>query len=73
MKSCPKCGGAMQRGFLLDEAKNRRRQTAWVPGEPVKSIWTGLKVPKGAAIPVVSLRCQRCGFLESYAGEVSGV
>ncbi len=48
-------------------------QSRWAPGEPNKSFWTGLKVPKGAAIPIVTLRCERCGFLESYAAEITGI
>lgn len=74
MKSCVKCGGAMQRGFVLDNTDQAAyAQARWVPGEPKKSFWTGLKVPKGAAIPIVTLRCERCGFLESYAAEVGGI
>jgi uncharacterized protein DUF6487 len=74
MKSCPKCNGTMQRGFVLDNAdQGAYKQARWVPGEPEKSFWTGLKVPKDASIPIVTLRCDRCGYLESYATEITGI
>ena len=64
----------MQVGFVLDNAaQGALMQSRWAPGEPNKSFWTGLKVPKGAAIPIVTLRCERCGFLESYAAEITGI
>ena len=73
MRSCAKCGGGMRRGFVLDNTDQAAfKQACWVAGEPVKSFWTGLKVPKDAMIPIVTLRCDRCGFLESYAAEISG-
>ena len=74
MKSCGKCGGTMQRGFVLDHTgQGAYAQSRWVPGEPKRSFWTGLTVSKNTAIPIVTLRCDRCGYLESYAGEVSGI
>ena len=73
MRSCPKCGGGMKRGFVLDSTgQGAYRQSVWVPGEPEKSFWTGLKARKDSRIPIVTLRCDRCGYLESYAGEISG-
>ena len=66
-RDCPKCGGAMAEGFLVDRTHGGAGVTAWVEGEPVKSVWTGLKLKGRARIDVSSWRCRRCGFLESYA------
>ncbi len=66
--SCPRCGGRFQDGFLLDlKHHNDSGQTSWVEGAPVKS-WLGtLKIKGRTRLPVKTLRCERCGFLESYA------
>ncbi|MDB4950621.1 MAG: hypothetical protein JWM27_3270 [Gemmatimonadetes bacterium] len=65
---CPKCEGKMERGFMVDAAANSSyAPPRWAPGQPEKSFWTGLKVDLKTALPVVTLRCTRCGFLESYA------
>lgn len=65
--SCPKCTGAMVAGFLPYESYGTRKPAAWVEGEPVRSIWTGLKLRGKRQLPIRSLRCARCGFLELYA------
>jgi predicted nucleic-acid-binding Zn-ribbon protein len=65
---CPKCGAAMEQGFLLDVGHaNAGRQSQWVAGEPEASFWLGLKVSDRPVLEVTTLRCTRCGFLESYA------
>ncbi len=63
---CPKCEGEMQRGFIPDYAYLHLRPSGWVGGSPRRSFWYGIKVPRGA-IPIVTFRCMRCGYLESYA------
>ena len=65
--SCPKCAGAMERGFVVDQGYGVVTVGEWVPGEPVKSFWTGLKLPGKTRLKVATWRCRRCGFLESYA------
>ena len=42
-------------------------QSQWAEGPPVRSMWTGIKLEKGAKHPVTTYRCPRCGYLESYA------
>jgi hypothetical protein len=64
---CPKCGGAMEEGFLLDRTHGGVGASAWVAGVPEKSFWTGLKLKGRAQLPVATWRCRRCGYLESYA------
>lgn len=57
----------MSEGFILDEAHGTHRVSRWQPGKPVRSIWTGIKQSKADQLAVATWRCDRCGFLESYA------
>lgn len=63
--SCPKCQGTMVEGFLLAERHGMPGVGAWAEGAPRKS-WFGVKAPK-KPLEIRTWRCQRCGFLESYA------
>lgn len=65
--TCPKCSIDMEEGFMIDHAYGERLSAEWIEGKPVKSFWTGVKVPTGANHPVVTYRCTRCGYLDSYA------
>jgi hypothetical protein len=70
---CPRCHRRMGSGFLLETGHhNARRVTQWVEGAPEKTFWTGLKLGERQVLPVISFRCPRCGYLESYA-RVSGI
>jgi len=64
---CPKCGNRMEEGFILDHTHGGRLQSAWVEGKPQRSFWTGIKMRGTSQHPVSTFRCERCGFLESYA------
>jgi predicted nucleic-acid-binding Zn-ribbon protein len=68
-KQCPKCGGAMADGFMVDNTHGGAAVASWVEGEPKKSFWVGLKLAGTTKIEITTWRCQRCGYLESYAGE----
>jgi hypothetical protein len=57
----------MENGFVPYNTESGFRQQNWWPGEPKKSFWTGLKVDADQVIPVKTLRCPKCGYLESYA------
>ena len=58
----------MSAGFLLPYARyDQSHPTHWVSGAPEKSFWTGTAVKKRHVLPVVTHRCDSCGFLESYA------
>ena len=57
----------MQAGYIVDTTESGLRQQQWCPGAPERSVWMGLKVKKGAAIPIITHRCANCGYLESYA------
>jgi len=65
--SCPRCSGSMEPGYTLDEGYGTRTVAKWVAGEPERSIRTGLKLRGKAQHDVVTYRCRRCGYLESYA------
>jgi uncharacterized Zn finger protein len=65
--NCPRCSGSMEVGFVVDEGYGTRTVEKWVAGEPERSMWTGLKLRGKAKQDVVTYRCKRCGYLESYA------
>lgn len=66
---CPKCNGAMQQGFVLDNTYGARIVSQWGRGAPLKSFWTGTQAPEGEVIPIGTYRCSSCGYLESFARE----
>ena len=67
-KSCPKCRGRMEEGFLPDWGDgNRLRTSQWQEGLPEKSFWFGLKTGDKRRYQIRSYRCTGCGYLESYA------
>jgi predicted nucleic-acid-binding Zn-ribbon protein len=64
---CPKCGGAMLDGFIVDEGYGKFDRARWQEGQPTRSWWGSLKVRKKELIGVTTARCRRCGYLENYA------
>lgn len=69
---CLRCGGPMEQGFVADKAHYSVPEVQkWVEGAPERSFWTGLKMKGREVLPVVTLRCDRCGCLESYANETA--
>ena len=65
---CPKCRQPMQPGYLLDGRDSGGRAVSeWVEGAPEKSFWVGLKIGERRVFKVTAFRCDRCGFLETYA------
>ena len=65
---CPRCGRTMHAGFVMDRGDyNAGLVSNWVEGPPEKSFWTGLKTKDRLVLPVTTYRCERCGYLESYA------
>jgi predicted nucleic-acid-binding Zn-ribbon protein len=64
---CPKCGSGMEQGFVFDNDHGNRRIGQWVAGAPLKSFWTGTKLPDKELVPIGTYRCSSCGYLESYA------
>ena len=67
---CPKCNGAMVRGFTCQREGPNRVLSTWEEGEPEKVGWLFRQVRKVSpdkSVPVSVFRCSACGFLESYA------
>lgn len=64
---CPKCGKSMEEGFVLDNTYGSRSASAWVEGEPEKSVWVGVKLHGKKAIEIAAFRCTGCGYIEQYA------
>jgi predicted nucleic-acid-binding Zn-ribbon protein len=70
---CPKCRSEMEVGFLADRGDgDAKYQSVWVRGVPEPG-FLGLtpKVWGRAQIKVLTYRCTRCGYLESYANDAA--
>jgi predicted nucleic-acid-binding Zn-ribbon protein len=65
---CAKCHAHMEVGYTpyFHGGGGYARQY-WYPGEPKSHFWTGLTVKKDQCVPITTLRCPNCGYLESYA------
>jgi hypothetical protein len=57
----------MTEGVVIDQSENGRGVAKCVEGPVEKSIWVGLKLKGKKQIETRTYRCNRCGFLESYA------
>jgi len=57
----------MAEGFVPDSIGGALLGSAWVEGKPEKNLLGSLKVKGKRTFPIVTLRCDACGFLESYA------
>lgn len=67
---CLRCKSTMSAGFILDRAnQNMGREQEWVEGPPDHSFWRGLKTKGHDSYKVTTYRCDRCGYLESFAVE----
>ncbi len=65
--NCSKCSGALVHGFTAELTGGPPMVGFWVEGEPKKA-WFGLRLPKQKEwIPIATLRCSVCGYIESYA------
>ena len=56
----------MAQGFIVDRGHGASYVAGWHPGEPDRR-WWGLKADRKQTIGISVYRCDRCGFLESYA------
>lgn len=65
---CLRCKGPMETGFVVDHGHaNAMQEQEWVEGEVQKSFWFGVRTKDREVIKVRTFRCERCGYLESYA------
>ncbi len=66
-KDCAKCGASMTEGFVLDAgSEGGGKVSRWIEGPPEKR-WWGFRLRGKKQIDVQTYRCNRCGYLESYA------
>ncbi len=68
--NCLRCRTPMESGVIGDATYGAKLQEQWTPGTPESSFWTGLKIDKRECVPVTTMRCPKCGALESYARAV---
>ncbi len=66
-RRCAKCDGAMREGFVIDSNHNASRVAQWAEGPPEYGILRLLKMRGRRKLPIRTLRCTKCGYLESYA------
>jgi hypothetical protein len=67
---CPKCSGHMEAGFIVDRAAGAANlQAKWVDGPAAPpNVWRhGVQLQGRKPVPVTTWRCDRCGYLESFA------
>jgi len=57
----------MAQGFIIDEGYGKKSVSTWVAGAPRKSFWFGLRLGGSERLEMSTYRCNRCGYLESYA------
>jgi predicted nucleic-acid-binding Zn-ribbon protein len=66
-KTCGKCGGRMAEGFTPEYTHHSSTKIEeWFEGAPERG-WFGLKLRGKRRMAVETYRCERCGYLESYA------
>ena len=67
--ACPKCNSDMEVGYIPDRVYDQNMVFVhdWVKGKPDPSFWGGFKTKDKPSFSVITYRCKKCGFLESYA------
>lgn len=65
--ACADCGGAMERGYVLDHTHMKTVRVRWVQGEPDLGLLGGLRTGGKRQIAIRAFRCTGCGFLKQYA------
>jgi ribosomal protein S27AE len=66
--TCPKCNDKMEEGFVADRGdSNAVSPSQWVQGQPERTFLLGTKTRGKVQFQIATYRCQRCGYLESYA------
>jgi hypothetical protein len=66
-RTCPQCQSNMSDGFIIDIGYGGANVSSWQEGEPRKSRWLGVRPGDSPPVEITTWRCDRCGFLESYA------
>jgi len=61
----------MEEGFLVDSTHNAVRVAHWASGAPEYWFARLMKMRGRRKLPLRTLRCRKCGYLESYAAEAA--
>jgi hypothetical protein len=65
---CTKCQGELEGGFMLDHNDVSAHQALWASGAPTRTVASDTGPSKTERmLPVVTFRCTKCGYLESFA------
>ena len=65
---CTKCQGEVEIGFMVDHTDVGGHQAVWASGVPTQTFSSAAGVAKSERTrAVVTFRCTKCGYLESYA------
>ncbi len=68
-RDCLRCNGRLEAGFVVDQGHYGYLDIQkWVAGEVERSFLGAVKTKGRATHKVTTLRCTKCGMLESYAG-----
>lgn len=67
MKTCPKCQGATETGFVPDASYGAVLLSNWTEGAPEKNWLQSVKLKGRRQIPLTAERCTKCGYVEIYA------
>jgi predicted nucleic-acid-binding Zn-ribbon protein len=65
--TCAKCGGSLSAGFIVDQGHGLAEASKWQDGEPKRVWYGGVRMSKDDQFGITTFRCDRCGYLESYA------
>ena len=70
-KSCPKCGGRMDQGFMPRAAKDARNERERMGRGHAREelLVRAQDCAARKRLKIETWRCGRCGYLESYAPE----
>lgn len=65
---CSRCSSDTEEGFLLEKGDGAMLSSqTWVAGKANKSLFSGLSLRGHTVYDVMTFRCVKCGYLDSYA------
>ena len=69
--TCPACRGALEEGFVPDNAHSSVMQASWHPGAPEAQKFLGIpagtKSDRKKLVAIEAWRCSACGLVQLYA------
>ena len=68
LRSCPKCQGTMEHGFIPEHIQGRRDILVWINGDAERSRWNNsVTITDRSMWGIRSYRCAMCEYVELYA------